>query len=520
MRLVYAHQGKEQIFESRKAEIIIGRPRDSAGVDLDLSPALSVSRSHAKICHEGMLYTVEDLGSRWGTRLNEAEIKGKGPQPLHAGDRITVGEITIRVESLAEAGARPAQMEETGPGVQIAQSIDAKDQSQMPLPTGTEEMTRRLRLLYQLPLKLASESHLDKLLQTLVEEVVQVIPRASRGALLLAQPERDDLALKAHLPQGKTAVSLTLARLAMARREAFIWVHGEEQVSHSIRFNEIGAGMYAPMVWRNEVLGVICVDNPQREKVFSEEDLRLLRAVAQFGAVAVAHHHALEDLRRHADLTKRLFTSRFSPTVRENLLRDAAAGSLPLGSRLSDITVLLSDIRGFTELTREIGPQRMSDLLNEFFPGLLEAIQMHRGTIERMMGDSILAVFGSPEPDRHAEENAVRAALDMQAAAAKFTKARQGRNLPSCEIGIGIECGEALHGFIGNADWLTYGIVGNVPNLASRYCSAAGKGEILVSSEVHSRLFNKILGERSEISTKDGKTLVAFRVQGLREAQA
>jgi adenylate cyclase len=232
----------------------------------------------------------------------------------------------------------------------------------------------------------------------------------------------------------------------------------------------------------------------------------------------VAHHRTLNELERHSDLTNRLFTSRFAPHVREDLLRDAAAGSLPLGTRQSDITVLLSDIRGFTELTRQIGAQRTSDLLNEFFPALFEAIQAHHGTIERMMGDSILALFGSPEPDQQAEEHAVCAALAMQVAGSALTKSRLARNLPTCEIGIGIDCGEALHGFIGNAEWLQYAVVGNVPNYASRYCSAAGKGEILISAQVHGRIFNKINAERTEISTKDGKTLVAFRVNGLRTA--
>jgi len=308
---------------------------------------------------------------------------------------------------------------------------------------------------------------------------------------------------------------MTLATRAISERKGFVWPQSDVEVIPSAVIHGIGTGMYAPLIWRDEVVGVICIDHPYRERRFSYDDLRLLVVAAHYAAMAVAHQTALDDVRRHSELTQRLFTSRFAPQVRESLARAIAKDCLPVGARQSHITVLMSDIRGFTQLGAEIGAQRMSDLLNEYFPRLIESIHTHGGTIGRLIGDSIFAVFGSPEPDNQQHEQAVRAALAMQADSAAVMKSRAARKAATCEIGIGIHAGMALHGFIGNADWLEYAVVGDAANIASRYCNAAGKGETLISPEVHARIFNKIRCERIEISTKDGQKLAAFRLKGM-----
>jgi GAF domain-containing protein len=181
---------------------------------------------------------------------------------------------------------------------------------------------------------------------TSTPEVVEVIPGAMRGALLLVDPETGGLVLKAHLPVGLPSVSMTLAQRALARREGFIWEMNVGETIRSVLLHGIGTGMYAPLIWREEVVGVVCVDNPKREQMFATDDLRMLMGVAHYGAMAVTHQRALDDLMRQSDLTDRLFSSRFAPHLRKNLARAAATGSLPIGTRQSHITVLISDIRG------------------------------------------------------------------------------------------------------------------------------------------------------------------------------
>ena len=523
-RITHSFNGTEKVYQSTEIQIVVGRSTPGSTCDLNLSPDFKVSRSHARIFLEGNEYWIEDLDSRQGTKVNGKEIKGRGRQELQAGDVLVIGETTLRVESAKppetaeifaanEDTMMPPTFSNYEPAVTIGTKIDMKGPSAFQVEPDAPEGERRLALLYELPLRFAKESRLDGLLQKIVEPLVKVIPGATRGALLLADAQTGKLVLKAHLPEGDPAVSMTLALQALTRREGFIWQLNEQDTVISAVPSSIGTGMYAPMIWREEAVGVICVDNPMREKIFAKEDLRLLMAVAHCGVMAVAHQRALDDLTRHADLTNRLFSSRFAPRVRQKLMNEAATGGLSIGTRQSQITVVMADIRGFTQLTAKLGARRTGDLLNEYFPLLFDTILAHGGTVEQVVGDAIFAVFGSPEPDNRQQENAVRAALAMQAASAGTMKSRLERKMEICEIGIGIHCGEALHGFIGNAERLEYTVIGEPANLASRYCNAAGKGEILISPEVHAYVFNKFTLERTEIQTKHEGTIVAYRVK-------
>jgi adenylate cyclase len=178
------------------------------------------------------------------------------------------------------------------------------------------------------------------------------------------------------------------------------------------------------------------------------------------------------------------------------------------------VTILISDIRGFTQLTSRLGAQRMSDLLNECFPPLIEAIFSQDGTIERFVGDAIFAVFGSPEPDDNQHEHAVRAALEMQEAIKTLSESREEREVETCALGIGIDCGEAMHGFIGNAERMEYAVIGDVANRASRFCAGAREGEVLISPEVHQWVWNLVTAEQTTIETKHEGNFTAYRIKG------
>lgn len=524
LRIIYSVNGDEKVFQGTEAQIIIGRTTPGSTCHINLSPDFKVSRQHARISLEGDEYWIEDLDSKLGTRVNGQEIKGRGKQALQVGDFLVIGEATLRIESTQppDTGEGFEPNEDTmmsptlanyEPAVIIGTTIDMKGTSTFQVEPGAPESERRLALLYELPLKFAKEPRLDGLLQKIVEHLMEVIPGVTRGALLLSDPQTGKLVLKAHLPAGEPAVSMTLALQALTRREGFIWRHDDQDTTISVGFHSTSTGMYAPLIWRDEAMGVICVDNPRREKIFVKEDLRLLMAIAHYGAMAVAHQRAVDNLTRHADLTNRLFSSRFAPHLRRKLVNEAATGALSIGTRQSQITILMADIRGFTQLTAKLGARRTGDLLNEYFPLLFDTVLAHNGTVEQVVGDAIFAVFGSPEPDNRQHENAVRAAIAMQAASAASMKSRQERKMEICEIGIGMHCGEALHGFIGNAERLEYTVIGEPANLASRYCNAAGKGEILISPEIHAHVFNKFSLERTEIPTKHEGIIVAYRVK-------
>jgi len=397
----------------------------------------------------------------------------------------------------------------------VAETIDASSPSF--LASGAASDTRQyLGLLYELPLRFAQETALGPLLQTITERLVATIPSAMRGALLLADRASGELLLKAHIPTGEPAADLILARRAMEHRQGFIWRAQGRGKSVAPSGHHVEAAMYAPLLWKDKALGAVCVDS--QRAAFSAEDLRLMVAVAQYASLAAVQQQLQDELREGATLLSRLMTS-FSPKTRDQLVSKARNGRLRLGGEKSEIVVLFYDIRGFTRATMSLEPEDVFDMLNEYLSPLVEAIFKYDGTIDKFMGDGILAVFGSPEPDEGRHEKAVRAALAMQQAMRSVSESRRARRQSVLEAGIGVHCGQVLHGFIGSNELLEYTVLGDAVNRASRFCTGAGPDEILISPDLHQRVWEAVEVEPVAIETKHEGSFQAFRLKGIRSTR-
>ncbi len=524
MRIRYWHRGNEKIFDKSAEAVVLGRPRRGVHIDIDLTPDLRVSRPHARISAADGDYWIEDLGSANGTRVDGQPIKGMGKLRLQPGQKIAISDTTVEVEILAATSdLDPSWAAEDSTLVvtqdtrlDIAEMIDAAAPVFEPGQPIAADRAQALALLYELPLQFGELTELEALFQTIIERLVAIIPAASRGALLLEDQTSGELLLKAHVPAGQPSVSMTLASRAMARRQGFIWREGSDP-SQSQFFNRIKAGMYVPLMWKGRVLGVACVDNSDGGTIFNTDDLRLMLAVAHYAAMAAMQNQLQSELRRNAALLSRLLTN-FSPKLRDTLLSRAAHGRLRLGGERSEVVILASDIRGFTVLTAGMDTDDVMDLLNDYFSALVDAIFKYDGTVDKITGDAILAVFGSPEPDPLRHEKAVRAALAMQSVMAEISDKRAGRGQPTCAIGIGVHCGEVLHGFIGSNDRMELTIIGEAANWTARYCAGAAAGEILISPAMHQRLWRYIDTELVTIGTKHEGDLSAYRLKGIKGA--
>src|SRR5262249_22216076 len=267
------------------------------------------------------------------------------------------------------------------------------------------------------------------------------------------------------------------------------------------------------------VLGVACVDNSDGGTLFTADDLRLMLAVAHYAAMAAMQNQLQSELRRNATLLGRLLTN-FSPKIRDTLLSRATHGQLRLGGERSEVVILESDIRGFTKLTSGMDTDDVMVLLNDYFSALVDAIFNHDGTVDKITGDAILAVFGSPEPDALRHEKAVRAALAMQSAMTEVSEKRRRRGQATCTIGIGVHCGEVLHGFIGSNERMELTIIGEAANWTARYCAGAAGGEILISPALHQRLWRHIGAELTTIEDKHQSHLSPYRPKGNQNAAA
>ncbi|MGH9774331.1 MAG: adenylate/guanylate cyclase domain-containing protein [Candidatus Acidiferrales bacterium] len=521
MRITFTYQKKESVYNKPVKQVLIGRPKAGVVVDLDLTPDLTVSRPHARVWTEKDQLYIEDLNSGRGTQVNDAEIKGKGPHTLQPGDKLRIGETTLSIEithdEVEGAATVSRQVPVASPAEQILRTLDASQPAFTPRKISSPDASSRLALLYDLPLQLAQATKLDQLLQTIVEQLVMIIPGAGRGALLITDPKTGGLLLKAHVPYDEATVSMTLARRAMEKREGIVWHSGNPDSDLNVSQAQIASGMYVPLLWKGQTYGVVCVGNSNAATDFSNEDLQLMVAVAHHAAMAVSSHQLQDDLRRNAALLARLLTN-FSPKIRDQLQEKARAGRLRLGGEKSEVTILFSDIRGFTRMSAEMETEDIVDMLNEYFTVLINPIFKNDGTIDKFAGDAILAVFGSPEPDPQQHDKAVRAALAMQAGITELNIAREARKQQVCGIGIGIHCGEVVHGFIGSNERMEFTVIGDAVNRASRYCAAAGPGEVLISAEMHQRVWRNIQAKQTTIPTKHEGDLAAYRVSGLRDA--
>jgi adenylate cyclase len=152
------------------------------------------------------------------------------------------------------------------------------------------------------------------------------------------------------------------------------------------------------------------------------------------------------------------------------------------------VTVLFSDISGFTSMASHMRPQEVVDLLNAYFPSMVEIIFRHGGTLEKFVGDAVLAVWGAPVERPDDADRAVTAALEMQAAVGRFNATRAARGEAPISVHMGIASGQAAAGYIGTDRYIQYAVIGDTTNVASRICSAAGPGEILVGEQTRSRI--------------------------------
>jgi adenylate cyclase len=496
----YSHLSVQKRFKSEADRVIIGRPSDDQTVDLDLTPDTTVSRHHARLTFEDGSYWLEDLGSRSGTWVNERKITAK--TQLAVGDQIKMGQTNMVVRRIETPPPKIDNLLVTTQPISIKEGVLTSTVRATELPStllfaeepdeaSSESIRRRLVAFYDLGAALGTVETVEPLLKTVVEHLCKAIPGAQRGALLLKH--EGELLLKACVPEDVSpSVSLNLARRAIEKQEAFTWrrdTPGQtSQLTDSIIGHGIQCAMYVPLIWQEEVLGIVYVDNFVTHDAFKVDDLRLLMAMASQASMFVKNHALQEELRRQEVIRSNLLRQ-FSPQVAEHLeslLKER--GDLGLGGeQVEPVTILASDVRGFTALSAEMDPKDVMDMLNQLFGACIPIIFKYNGTVDKYIGDGLLAVFGSPDPDPHGRqwENAVMAALDMQHAIYRLGKKWQSQGLPVYQIGIGVHTGAVLQGFIGSKEQMEYTVIGDTVNRASRYCDGADRGEVIISPAVY-----------------------------------
>jgi adenylate cyclase len=498
MRFDHSHAAYgTRTFISSAARLILGRKK----AQVDLSPDTQISQNHAVLSYEGGHWWIEDLGSLNGVFVNGTEIHQK--TKISTTDRILLGETTLRVrpdekDDATQAGERVMVEAAELPAVDPTVATSAAAVSAM------DSLTRkRLSVFYNLSSKLTASASLEDLLREVLMQLLDGAGTAQRGAVLLLEDGR--LLLKAHRPEGQASASLSLCWQAIERREAFIWRRNaspDAVDSPSIVRSEAQSAMYAPIILKDETFGVCCVDSCIDRYAFDNDDLYLLMAICYQVAMLV-RSNALQKALVDETAIRNNIVRLFSPKVAKRLL--ARESVFPANERVF-ATILCSDVRGFTAMAAKMPPEEALSGLNETFEVLTPLIFKHDGTVDKYVGDSILAVFGSPEPDPQQFEHAIRAAVEMQEAMGRLAAHRRAAGKAAFEIGIGVHCGTVVHGIIGAQDRVEFTVIGDAVNRAARFCDGARKGEVFISKDLYERSFSLVDVSPRTIPSKHADT--------------
>jgi class 3 adenylate cyclase len=216
-------------------------------------------------------------------------------------------------------------------------------------------------------------------------------------------------------------------------------------------------------------------------------DVRLpgSRSRDEVGRLTAAFSAMIDGLRQR-DFIRDTFGRYVTKEVVDELL--GSPDGLKLGGEARVVTILVSDLRGFTALAAALPPKDVLEILNRYLARMVAVIQRHRGTVDEIQGDGILAFFGAPLGADDDARRAVACAIEMQLALVALNGEQRGAGLPELGMGIGINTGEVIVGNIGSEQRTKYGAVGNAINLAYRVESCTVGGQVLVSPATYERV--------------------------------
>ncbi|ORJ57094.1 hypothetical protein B5V00_14255 [Geothermobacter hydrogeniphilus] len=191
---------------------------------------------------------------------------------------------------------------------------------------------------------------------------------------------------------------------------------------------------------------------------------------------------------------------------------------IKLGGEEKEVSILFSDIRRFTTLAERLPPAQILELLNAYFTTMIDIVVDNEGMVDKLMGDSVMALFGAPISLGNDPLRAVQCALDMQRAVIDFNRAQTEKGLPALEMGIGINTGPVVAGNIGSARRMEYTVIGDNVNVAARLQGLAGPGEILISAATWERVRDQVEATAMPPMTLKGKEhpVDVYRVNRLR----
>lgn len=471
------HPGRPDQREIRLATgtTTVGRAEDNDLFLLDRS----LSRHHVEIEVEDGRVTVVDLGSTNGTFVDDERIERR---VLVGGETVRCGSVNLRYvpdRASTDTETRPTSARDID--VDLTR-LSMRELLETPW-RGSQLAEERLRILLKVSQLLASPTSLDRLLETILDLALEILD-IDRAAILMTDPDSGELEprvvkTRPGVPAGGTIFSRHIVEYVRDQSVAALFGDAQSDPrlapAQSVLHQSICASMCAPLKPKDEVRGVLYVDNLSTPNRFTQDDLEFLSAFANQAAVALENASLYGELEEQAVVRNTLL--RFFPPA--TIARIMEGEDLSLGVRETEVTALFCDICGFTQLSAAMSPREVLSLLNSYFPVMAEIVFRHEGTLEKYIGDALMAVWGAPFRSPDDPARAVRAAVEMQRALAELNRSLEG--VPELAIHIGLNTGLVAAGNVGSDRYIQYATLGDATNVASRICDLAGASEIFLS---------------------------------------
>jgi adenylate cyclase len=507
-----------------KEEMSIGR---TEGNDLVLNHP-SVSRRHARVEGRANGWWIIDLKSTNGVKVNGNLI---AEAQINAGDKILVGSVQLDVKAMPSVEFSADSMFDNPSGTVIRRISDFNSEFGLDLADSAQDVPVRplsepgfaqppavtrekiFQVLVQVAKALLQTDDLNTLLQIVMDMIFKYLP-VERGLIILFDETGNPVPKLTKFIEGADGgdipISRTILKMVAEQQVALMTSNALEDArllgGKSIAIHGIRSAMCVPLWNRQRVIGAVQVDSPIHIGRFTEEDLDLLTALANFAAVAVERAQLAEKIEQERKIRSRM--ERYhSPGVIDEIVKGTFAADQD-EIRAAEVSILFADISGFTTVSETKRPEEVAEFLSNFFSAAVDAIFAYGGTLDKFIGDAVMAFFGAPIPQDDHADRAVLAGLMMMERVEGWNREREALGLPEVRIRIGINSGPAVVGNVGTEKRVDYTVLGTSVNIASRLESGVAKpGQLVVSQNTMDRM----------IGSFESESLGEFALKGLQQ---
>jgi adenylate cyclase len=525
LQLHYVDLGVPRVVDL-KPDLSVGR---TEGNDLILNHP-SVSRKHAKFELRGENWWIVDLKSTNGVKLNgnlvtEAQVA--------AGDKLSVGSVIVEARALPSVDFNADSMFDNPSGTVIRRISDFNSEfgldiseladnkapiTRPPSQPGLREPAvsreKIFQVLVQVAKALLSSEELQQVLTTVMDIIFRYLP-VERGLIILFDEEGNPVPKLTKFIDGAEQqdipISRTILKMVAQQQVALMTSNALEDArllgGKSIAIHGIRSAMCVPLWNRQRVIGAVQVDSPIHIGSFTEEDLDLLTALANFAAVAIERAQLAEKIEEERKIRARM--ERYhSPAVVDEIVKGSISIENESEVRSTDVSILFADISGFTTVSETKKPEEVAEFLSHFFSFAVESIFAYGGTLDKFIGDAVMAFFGAPLPQDDHADRAVLTGLMLQRMVNDWNIERAKTDLPAVKVRVGINSGLAVVGNVGTEKRVDYTVLGAAVNIASRLESGVAKpGQVVISQHTLDRI----------IGSFDTESLGEFALKGMQQ---